>query len=155
MPIVDWKQLMQWYKMLWRYQWLWPFGKKNPMHFKLFICQEQISCLLSLALIIPANWHLVLALICIIPPWNDKNVLERKVGIMPKALINTGIPILEVKFTWRNRSHVGGDVRKSFTTASNTLTHIWDECERRFVELNNQVSVAPVRDWLSWPGFMI
>jgi len=138
MPIVDWKQLMQWYKMLWRYQWLWPFGKKSPLHFILFICQEQISCLLSLALIIPANWHLVLALICIIPPWNDKNVLERKVGIMPKALINTGIPILEVKFTWRNRSHVGGDVRKSFTTASNTcqglaeLTRLHDLGEAEF-----------------------
>jgi len=66
-----------------------------------------VNLLLSLALIIPTNWHLVLALICIIPPW-------------------------------RYRSHVGGDVRKSFSTASNTcqglaeLTRLHDLGEAEF-----------------------
>ena len=85
--------------------------------------------LLSLALIIPPNWHLVLALICIIPPWNEKTSWKERLA----SSLEEGdwIPIPEVKFTWRYRSHVGGDVRKSFSTASNTLTHIWgDECER-------------------------
>ena len=63
--------------------------------------------LLALALVIPANGHLVLALVSVVPACREGSRYK--------------VPLLYAHFsTWRYRPHVRGDIRERLATAPNT-----------------------------------
>ena len=125
---------MQWYKMLWRYQWYqWIY------YFPLHWSYQPIG---TLYLLSSVSYHPEM-----------KNVLERKVGIITgRGGLNPdswSLVYLEVQVSCRRWR------KKKFFHCLQHLNTYLRRWMWTFLELNNQMSVAPVRDWLSWPGFMI
>ena len=126
---------MQWYKMLWRYQ-------SGISGFFTFPCTDHTNQLAPCTC--SHLYHTTLK-------W--KNVLERKVGIITgRGGLNPdswSLVYLEVQVSCRRWR------KKKFFHCLQHLNTYLRRWMWTFLELNNQMSVAPVRDWLSWPGFMI